>query len=57
MVDVAPMTDAQLVAEIERLLATPDELTARQDAFTAVVEKTYTALPNAQRVVKEILAG
>jgi hypothetical protein len=54
MVNVEGLTDGQVVAEVTRLLAAPDELRERTDAFTAQVAQRYMAMPNMQRVVEEI---
>jgi hypothetical protein len=54
MVNVANMSDHQIVEEVRRLLAAPQELQDRSDAFTEVVAQRYTAAPNMKRVVAEI---
>jgi len=54
MLDVSEMKDADLISEVARLLATPDELNQRIETYSECVAAYYTALPNARRVVEEI---
>lgn len=54
MVDVEKMTRPQIVAEIKRLLASPEELTARTEAYVEQVRKHFLGEPNARRVMQEI---
>ena len=54
MVNVERLSDTQIVEELTRLLAAPDELEARTQAFTDEVARRYIALPNMRRVIEEI---
>lgn len=54
MVDVEGLTDEQVVAEVSRLLRSPDELHARQEAYCEATHRYFDLLTNAQRVVRTI---
>lgn len=54
MVNVEGMSDKQIVDEVRRLLASPAELYARQEAYSELVHQRYDLLTNAQRVISEI---
>lgn len=54
MVNVEGRSDQWVTSEIERLLRTPDELFARQEAYTNLVHQHYDLLSNAQRVIKTV---
>lgn len=54
IVNVDNRSDKWIVDEVKRLLATPDELHARQEAYSELVHQRYDLLTNANRVIKEI---
>lgn len=56
MLNVEGMTDQQIVAEVNRLVATPQELNHRQEAYSECVHQTYDLRTNAHRVMQEILS-
>jgi hypothetical protein len=56
MLDVEHMSDDGVLHEVRRLLADPVELQQRTDAYVAEVERGYLALPNVQRLIREITA-
>jgi len=55
MIDAEHMSGEQVVAEVKRLLASPAELVARQEAYCEAVHRHYDLRENAQRAVREII--
>lgn len=54
MVNVEGWSGPQIVAEVKRLLANPDEFEARTEAYVRCVKERYLGVPNAARVMREI---
>jgi hypothetical protein len=54
MVNVEGMSDEDIIHEVKRLLASPDELQARQEKYCDLVHGRYDLLTNAHRVIAEI---
>lgn len=54
MINVENMSDEAILAEVSRVLSSPEELNERVSAYVGAVEKHYTALPNMQRVVSSL---
>lgn len=54
MVNVEGRSDEWVVNEVKRLLNTPDELYARQEAYSMLVHQRYDLLANAGRAIEEI---
>lgn len=56
MVNVEGMVAADIIAEVTRLLAAPDELNERTDTFTDQVAQRYIVRSNVQRAMQEMTA-
>lgn len=54
MVNVAGMSDIDVVLEVKRLLNNPQELTERQEAYSSLIHERYDLLTNVARVIKQI---